>query len=136
MVASYAIWYKSRRGTWTLIVQCNWRKYRLLNKQNRVCSNILVIISVLCMHNKVAKDDYILRNLFDLRTFKIFQSSYSSPILNHASEIILSFLGKIVQPKPDRQTGSTALGLYRIGTNIIVLKINWPIHCCIVIYSI
>ena len=59
------------------------------------------------MHNKVAKDDFTLRSFLDLRTFETFQSSYSSPILNHAfdfwlAEIILNFLGKVVQPKPDQ----------------------------------
>ena len=34
--------------------------YGLLNKQNRVCSDILVIISVLCMHYEVSNDGFTL----------------------------------------------------------------------------
>ena len=36
------------------------RKYRLVNKQNCICSNILVIISVLCMHYEVSKNSFSL----------------------------------------------------------------------------
>ena len=32
------------------------RKYRVLNKQNRIPSNFFVIISVVCMHYEVSED--------------------------------------------------------------------------------
>ena len=69
------------------LLQCNATKgnsYRLLNKQNYNCSSILVIISVLCMYCEVSKEGFTLQSLLDLRTFEVFQHSYSSPILNHA----------------------------------------------------
>ena len=75
-------------------LSCNAIKgnsYRLLNKQKFICSNFLVIVSVyVAMYYEVSKDDFTLRSLLDLRTFKVFQGSYSSPILNHAFDFSLT----------------------------------------------
>ena len=38
---------------------------------------------VLCMHYEVSKDSFTLRSLLDLQTFKVYQGSYSTSILNH-----------------------------------------------------
>ena len=59
------------------------KKYTLLNKHNRICSNILVIISDMT-HYEVAKDSFTVLSLIDLQTLKVFQGSYSNPILNYA----------------------------------------------------
>ena len=49
------------------------------------------------------------RSLLDLRTFKVFQGSYSSPIFNHASDFCLDF-------EPSWKSGlaktGSALGLH------------------------
>ena len=95
-------WLKSGCDTQTSIMQCNWRKYRLLNKQNHYCSSILVIISVLCIHYEVL--------LF--RVYLTFEfSKYSKvriPGLDLTMCLILGYLknifnllGKVVRPKPN-----------------------------------
>ena len=58
------------------------KEVKLLNKQNHICSNILVF-SVLCMHYKVSKDthSYILQSLLDLQTFQVLQGLYSALFL-------------------------------------------------------
>ena len=68
----------------------------MLNKQNLICSNILVNICVLCMHYQVSKDDFTLQSLLDLQTFKVFQGSYFSPIVNHVFDFWLA--GKCFEP--------------------------------------
>ena len=73
-----------------MIVQWDLKKCRLLSKQQCICSNIFVIISVFCIHYKVSKDCFTLQSLFNLWTFKIFQDSYSSPTLNHAFDVCLA----------------------------------------------
>ena len=71
-------------------MQCNWRKYKLLTKQNRIRLNILVTISVLSMRYKVWKNGFTLRSLLDLRTFEVFQSSHSNPALKHSFDFWLA----------------------------------------------
>ena len=75
-----------------LIVQCNQRKYRLLSKQHCICSNILVLtyISVLCICYEISKDCFTLQSLLNLRTFEVFQDSYSNSTLNHAFDVCLA----------------------------------------------
>ena len=53
-------------------------------------AQILVIISALCMCYKVWNDGFTLWSLLDLRTFKAFPSSYSSPVLNHLFDFWLA----------------------------------------------
>ena len=42
------------------------------------------------MHYEVSKDGFTLRSLHGLRTFKVFQGSHSSPILNYAFDFWLA----------------------------------------------
>ena len=82
--------------------------YRLLNKQNCVCSNIIVIISVLYMHYEVSKDDFTLRSLLNHQTSEVFQGLYSSTFLTSyvfdfwLAEKYFKTSWKVVQPKPDQ----------------------------------
>ena len=86
-----AVWFKSGRSTRTSIMQCNGRKYTLLNKQNHICSSILVVNSVLCIHYNISKDGFTLRRLLGLQTFKVFQALYSIPILNPCIWFLVSW---------------------------------------------
>ena len=49
-----------------------------------------VIISVLCMHYKVSKNDFTLWSLLELQTYEVSQGSYSRPIPNYGIDFWLA----------------------------------------------
>ena len=58
------------------------------------------------MHYEVSKDVFILQSLLDLQTYKVFQGSYSRPILNHAFDFWLDEK----HFEPSCKTGPTKTG--------------------------
>ena len=67
------------------------KEIKLLNKQNHICSNILVfIVCYVCIIKFQRIHGYILQSLLDLQTFQVLQGSYFSPVLNYVFDFWLA----------------------------------------------